>query len=158
VLVAGMASIDMIIFSTWIFWLSIAIIPFVALLVDLVVKLVSRTCFKSLSDKILELEMAKEAEALVQQQQQQAPQMPVNTDETLTERAKALVCQMTPGASGAGTPSPKTKIQTPAQQAVADVQHGYSFTQAEGRPGGPLTQARLIRMYNTAMAKPQVQH
>ena len=59
---AVMADLDIAIFSTWLFWLGMAIIPFVALLVDIVVKLITRTCFKSLADKIIELELAREIE------------------------------------------------------------------------------------------------
>lgn len=55
-----MANIDSIIFSSPLFWFGLLIIPFVALLVDIVVKLIARTCFKSLADKIIELELAKE--------------------------------------------------------------------------------------------------
>lgn len=77
---ADMASMDSIIFSSWLFWLGMAIIPLTALLIDVVVKLILRTCFKSLADKITELELSK--------QYQQQP--------TIGERARLLMNNILP--------------------------------------------------------------
>lgn len=154
-----MANLDTAIFSSWLFWLGLAIIPFVALIVDIVVKLITRTCFKSLADKIIELELSREI---------RGPQQ----GDTVGDRAKALLnnlyqpdnmakggqarngrkganiqrSQRTGGkmADGAASPIPDAQL---------DAAHGYSFTQAEGNPTGPLSQANVIRMYNTKMKK-----
>lgn len=172
---AEMASIDTIIFSTWLFWLGMAIIPFSALLVDIVVKLVQRTCFKTLTDRITEFELARSYE-----------QQP-----SLGERARLLVSNILPG-SGNGTstvqastgagPSQSSSEQmaspentTPTNdyqrytqdnaaflrgdfarmrfastEAEIDAQHGYSFSQEEGNQG-EFSQSKVIRMYNTRM-------
>ena len=42
---------------------------------------------------------------------------------------------------------------SPVSDAQIDASHGYSFSQAEG--GGELSQAQVIRMYNTRMGHPQ---
>lgn len=44
-----MVAIDELIFGTWLFWLGLALIPFSALLTDLVYKVIKKTCFKKRS-------------------------------------------------------------------------------------------------------------
>lgn len=129
---ADISSIDTIIFSTSIFWLGMAIIPFLALLVDIVVKLILRTCFKSMADRINELELAK--------QYQNQP--------TLTERARIIMNNIIPQSiiSGGSKPTSSERDFTDRER---DTLHGYSFSQEEGNINVP--QTRVIRMYNTRM-------
>lgn len=170
-----MASIDTIIFSTWLFWLGIAVIPFSALLVDIVAKLVQRTCFKTLADQITEFEMAK------------SYQQP-----SFGERARLILNHILPGqGNGAGTTpihassgaEPSEHSDSPediassddfqpqadnaaflrsdfaqmkfgSTDAEIDSRHGYSFSQEESNPGDldrPLSQSNVIRLYNTRM-------
>lgn len=158
---ADISSIDQIIFSTSIFWLGMVVIPLVTLLIDIVIKIVTRTCFKSLADKITELEMAKIYENQI----------------TFTERARLLVNNLIPGRSGmggvsrstvsfdasaeqsqnadpvarAGSPSgsQRASARQPKSDIEKDAMHGYSFSQEEGSQN--LSQAQVIRMYNTRM-------
>lgn len=157
---ADMADLDAAIFSTWLFWLALLVIPFVAVLVDIVVKLIMRTCFKSLADKIIELELARES----------ASKLALTNPETMRERARALVLNLISSShaeSGGQLPSPATVTTTtrmalvpgdgeqtvlsPVTDAQIDAAHGYSFSQVEG--GGELSQSNVIRMYRTALKK-----
>lgn len=165
---ADMADLDAAIFSSWLFWLALLVIPFFAILVDIVVKLIMRTCFKSLADKIIELELARAS-------QSQVP------NETMREQARAMVLNLIStshqaaggggggggagsssgqktispaGADGLSSMSPTTSTNiSPGAEAQIDAAHGYSFSQVEG--GGQLSQANMIRMYRTKLKKPR---
>lgn len=174
---ADISSIDRIIFSSSIFWLGMAVIPLVALLVDIIYKLISRTCFKSLADQITELELAKTAE----------------NQRTFTERARLLVRSFLPGGAGGGggggargltagvmgqrtgtvvgfdasaeasqeragaaavrqpQPSASSRSRPPTSDTERDALHGYSFSQEEGNIRNDFSQSKVIRMYNTQM-------
>lgn len=155
---ADMADLDVAIFSSWLFWLALIIIPFVAMLVDIIVKLVMRTCFKSLADKIIELELARES------------QSGLIPSKNLREKARAIVLNLISSShADAGGENSKVAAQkklspsgtdgltttttniSPAVEAQIDAAHGYSFSQVEG--GGHLSQANMIRMYRTKLKK-----
>lgn len=165
---ADISSIDRIIFSSSLFWLGMAVIPFVALMVDIIYKLISRTCFKSLADQITELELAKTAD----------------NQRTFTERARLLVRSFLPGgrdtrglnpsggrrtgtvvgfdtsaeanqmrenAPVAGGANLASRSRPPTSDTERDALHGYSFSQEEGNIRNDFSQSKVIRMYNTKM-------
>ncbi|XP_053202225.1 probable phospholipid-transporting ATPase IA isoform X2 [Panonychus citri] len=53
---ADMLAMYKLVFSSYIFWLGLIIIPFITLLFDIVYKIVTRTCYKTLADQVLEEE------------------------------------------------------------------------------------------------------
>lgn len=151
---ADMADLDAAIFSSWLFWLALLVIPFIAILVDIVVKLIMRTCFKSLADKIIELELARESQSRL---------LP---KETIREKARAMVLnfisnshanevkKLSPSGNDGLTSMTTTSNSnnlSPVTEAQIDAAHGYSFSQVEG--GGQLSQANMIRMYRTKLKK-----
>lgn len=46
-----MASIDELVFGTRLFWLGLVLVPFTALISDVVYKIIKKSCFRSLSDE-----------------------------------------------------------------------------------------------------------
>ncbi|CAN8012892.1 unnamed protein product, partial [Ixodes pacificus] len=55
---ADMAGLHIMIFSSGIFWMGLIIIPFMALLADIIVIVIKRSCFKSLTEAVRESEIA----------------------------------------------------------------------------------------------------
>lgn len=51
-----MLAIDDLVFGTRLFWLGLALVPFTALMADIVYKVIRKTCFKTLADEISELD------------------------------------------------------------------------------------------------------
>src|SRR5699024_6878067 len=101
--------------------------------VDIVVRLISRTCFKSLADKIIELELARESEENAQ-----------GPHRTFRDKARALIHNLIPPPGGElnGAAEKKTQISyslrhgkvtsessqiSPVCEAQLDAAHGFSF-------------------------------
>lgn len=134
---ADISSVDTIIFTTSIFWLGMAIIPFSALLIDIVTKLIVRTCFKTLADKITELELAKSA---------------VNNQTSISAQARKVLSSIIPGkgqSSSVNEDLERKKTIRSLSDLERDALHGYSFSQEEGSRSLP--QSDLVRIYNTKM-------
>lgn len=55
-----MVAIDELVFSTWVFWFGLALVPFTALIADVVYKVVRKTCFRTLADDMIELDRQQE--------------------------------------------------------------------------------------------------
>uniref|UniRef100_T1KTV3 Phospholipid-transporting ATPase n=1 Tax=Tetranychus urticae TaxID=32264 RepID=T1KTV3_TETUR len=53
---ADMLAMYKLVFSSYIFWLGLIIVPFITLIFDIVYKIVVRTCYKTLADQVLEEE------------------------------------------------------------------------------------------------------
>lgn len=138
-----MASIDTAIFTTWNFWLGMGVIPFMSLLLDIVVKLITRTCFQSLSDKVVMLEMAKEAE-----RENKFTQWKEKCAEALQNTKKKCAIPVSTQKSQYIDLKANNKVVHTSQ---IDATHGFSFSQSDAIPGHELTQANVIRMYNTNM-------
>ncbi|KPM02924.1 phospholipid-transporting ATPase IA-like protein [Sarcoptes scabiei] len=143
---ADMANIDRIIFTTSVFWIGMAVIPLMALLVDIIIKLVTRTCFKSLTDRIVELELAKKM-------QQQPPA-------SFSERARLLINnflpagrELPPSPSQRSSPTLVKSARLPScsSDLERDALHGYSFSQEERDPSDAVSHSKVICMYNTRL-------
>ncbi|KAG9511068.1 Phospholipid-transporting ATPase 6, partial [Fragariocoptes setiger] len=63
-LAADMAAIDSMVFGTPVFWLGLLLIPFTALVTDIVYKVMRRTCFTTPEDQIMERQPIKPAQEL----------------------------------------------------------------------------------------------
>jgi len=116
------------IFSTNVFWFGLVIIPFITILSDIVVKVVIRTCYKTLTDEVLDEE--KEVNASSSQQT------------LLTETARLI---RTVFEKNKGKGKSKLNVQV-------EYQHGYAFSQEEN---GAVPLSELIRKYDTTKAKPE---
>uniref|UniRef100_A0A0C9R4R2 Putative phospholipid-transporting atpase ia n=1 Tax=Amblyomma americanum TaxID=6943 RepID=A0A0C9R4R2_AMBAM len=70
-----MAGMDIMIFSSGIFWMGLIIIPFMALLADVIVIVIRRSCFKSLTEAVRESEIthADPGPVILQGTKQNAP-------------------------------------------------------------------------------------
>lgn len=130
------------IFSSYPFWFGLFIVPFVTLLPDILYKVVHRTCFKTLADRILEEE--KDTSSSSSQQ-------------TLITETARLIRNVfdknkTRGKSRRGKNLPPSDRRA-SRHSVVDVEmkHGYAFSQEEG---GAVRQSDLIRKYDTTKAKP----
>lgn len=178
---AEMASIDTIIFSTWLFWLGMAVIPFSALLVDIVAKLVQRTCFKTLADQITEFELAKSYQQpsfgerarlvlnhiLPGHRRNDAGTTPIHTSTGAgpSELSDTPDIEIAPESASSDDFQPQPdnaellrsdfkQMRFGSSDAEIDAKHGYSFSQEESNPEDldrPLSQSNLIRQYNTRM-------
>lgn len=132
---SDISGIDSMIFSTNIFWLGLAIIPFCALFIDIVVKLVIRTCFKSLADRIIELELAKKMD-----------QPPA----TFTERARLLINTFIPFSREPPARNQPLIKSTPSNEVERNALHGYSFSQED--QDNFSAHSKVIRMYNSKIS------
>lgn len=127
-LAADMVGMDRLIFSSSVFWAGLAIIPLITILSDLIYKIVSRTCFKTLADEVLEKEL-----------------LASNSQQTLlTETARLIRNVFDP--TKRGKRQRRSKIDTDVE-----LQHGYAFSQEEN---GAVLQSQLIRVYDSTKTKP----
>ncbi len=129
-LAADMVSMDHLIFSSGVFWCGIGVIPLCALMVDIIYKLISRTCFKTLADEINEMELANSP-----------------SQSMLTETARLIKSVFHTKRMS----KPRDLRKRHKQGIELDLQHGYAFSQEEH---GALPQSQLIRIYDTTKAKP----
>ncbi|XP_054165882.1 probable phospholipid-transporting ATPase IA [Oppia nitens] len=127
---ADMSGIDQMIFSSGIFWFGIAIIPLSALLIDISYKLISRTCFKTLTDQIIEMELANSPSQ--QSMLLETARMFKNVFHRKRDKSK------------------DDRVRH-RQEVELDLQHGYAFSQEEH---GAVPQSKLIRVYDTTRSKP----
>ncbi|CAG2109753.1 unnamed protein product [Medioppia subpectinata] len=127
---ADMAGIDQMIFSSGVFWFGIGIIPLSALLVDISYKLISRTCFKTLTDQITEMELANSP----------------SQQSMLLETARLFK-----NVFHVKRDKSKDGRRRHRQEVELDLQHGYAFSQEEH---GAISQSNVIRSYDTTRSKP----
>lgn len=121
---------DRMVFSSPTFWFGILVIPLAALLLDVIVKVIQGTVFKSLTDQVRESEINKRDTSQI---------VPAESTTTLSETARLLrsvKCALTRRGPAA------TELE---------LSHGYAFSQEEG---GAVTQSEMIRAYNTTLPKP----
>ncbi|XP_064481329.1 probable phospholipid-transporting ATPase IA isoform X3 [Ornithodoros turicata] len=127
-----MAGLHIMVYSSGIFWMGLIIIPFMALLADIIFIVVKRSCFKSLSEAVRESEIAHT---------DPGPVILRGTKQRLTETARLLKnVFMKPISSTTHVPI------------EVELQHGYAFSQEEH---GVVPQADLIRAYDSTKEKPQ---
>ncbi|CAN8032995.1 unnamed protein product, partial [Ixodes persulcatus] len=128
---ADMAGLHIMIFSSGIFWMGLIIIPFMALLADIIVIVIKRSCFKSLTEAVRESEIAHA---------DPGPVILRGTKQKLTETARLLKNVFM---------KPVTTAHVPIE---VELKHGYAFSQEEH---GVVPQADLIRAYDSTKQKPQ---
>jgi phospholipid-transporting ATPase len=127
---ADMCGIDQMIFSSGVFWFGIGIIPLSALLIDISYKLISRTCFKTLADEIMEMELANSPSQ--QSMLLETARLFKNVFHVKRDKSKDV-------------------RRRHRQEVELDLQHGYAFSQEEH---GAVPQSTLIRVYDTTRSKP----
>ncbi|XP_065288797.1 probable phospholipid-transporting ATPase IA isoform X17 [Dermacentor albipictus] len=126
-----MAGMHIMIFSSGIFWMGLVIIPFMALLADVIVIVIRRTCFKSLTEAVRESEITHS---------DPGPVILHGTKQKLTETARLLKNVFM---------KPVTTAHVPIE---VELKHGYAFSQEEH---GVVPQADLIRAYDSTKTKPK---
>lgn len=128
-----MVAIDQLVFSTWLFWLGLILVPFTALMTDIVYKVYKKTCHRTLADEISELD-----------KQHQSALSDRSTDNTMLGETTRLI----------RTVFDSTKRFNKRKQAKSlerELAHGYAFSQEEN---GVVNQSDLIRVYDTTKDKP----
>ena len=136
---AEMAHIDHMIFSSYNFWAGLFLIPFLTLIVDIVYKIISRTCYKTTADQIIDMET-------------RAALTSPSSQTLLSETARLIrnVFDSTRRKKAASSTSEEANDNT-SRDLDLELQHGYAFSQEEH---GVVPQAQLIRVYDTTKAKP----
>ncbi|XP_034952573.1 probable phospholipid-transporting ATPase IA isoform X2 [Chelonus insularis] len=132
---AVMLGNDKMLFSSPVFWLGLILIPTAVLLIDVTVKAVKNTIFKSLTEAAREQEIKKSDPG----------DLFTNQDyrSSLTETARLLK----------NVKSVFTRRSNAATRVNVEVElsHGFAFSQEEG---GSVTQTDVIRAYDTNLPKP----
>ncbi|XP_014298491.1 probable phospholipid-transporting ATPase IA isoform X3 [Microplitis demolitor] len=132
---AVMLGNDKMLFTSPVFWLGLILIPTAVLLVDVTVKAVTNTMFKSLTEAAREQEIKKSDPG----------DLFTNQDyrSSLTETARLLK----------NVKSVFTRRSNAATRVNVEVElsHGFAFSQEEG---GSVTQTDVIRAYDTNLPKP----
>ncbi|RWS29547.1 putative phospholipid-transporting ATPase IA-like protein [Leptotrombidium deliense] len=126
-LAADMVAMNKFIFSTGVFWSGLFLIPFTTVLVDLVYKVVTRTCYKTLADQITEMEVSTSPSQTI-----------------LTETARLIRHVFDTTKRG-------KRQRRRKNDSEVELQHGYAFSQEEH---GAVRQSQLIRVYDSTKAKP----
>ncbi|XP_037914217.1 probable phospholipid-transporting ATPase IA isoform X4 [Hermetia illucens] len=126
------SGMDKILFSSPLFWLGLIIIPVATLLLDVLVKIVENTVFKSLTEAVRETEVQK----------QDPDQVMRESRSSLTETARLLR-----NVRSVFSRRANTRIDT-----ELELSHGYAFSQEEG---GAVPQSVVIRAYDTNLRKPE---
>lgn len=139
---AEMAHIDHMLFSSYNFWLGLFLIPFLTLIVDIVYKIISRTCYKTTTDQIIDMES-------------RAALTSPSSQNLLSETARFIrnVFDSTRRKKTVSSTSEEVNDDA-SRDADVELQHGYAFSQEEH---GVVRQAQLIRVYDTTKAKPSGQ-
>ncbi|WAQ97991.1 AT8A1-like protein [Mya arenaria] len=123
-----MLGMDSMVLGCSIFWMGLLLIPFTCLIRDIAWKVLRRTMFKTLREKVQEAEIAHVDPTTIVLQ---------TTKKRLTETARLLRNVFS-----------RSMNRVPTQ----DQPHGFAFSQEEH---GSIAQAELIRVYDTTKEKPQ---
>ncbi len=161
---ANMAGMINLIVSTPLFWLGILLVPFVALMPDVIYKAIKVTAFTSETDKIRIAEVMKKDVSMY------VPRS-ANNGLRLSESSALLrnvrkVFRRNAGSTGntVVVPPPvvaQTNLESGDDDAAAaprptneeiELAHGYAFSQEEG---GAVSQAEFVRRYDTTARSPR---
>lgn len=127
-----MTGMDKMIFTSFVFWLALVLIPVATLIPDLTFVVIKRTIYKSLTEAVRESEIKKKDPASVMAESKQS----------LSETARLLK----------GVRSVfNLRSTTPRVTSEVELSHGFAFSQEEG---GAVAQSDVIRAYNTNIPKP----
>ncbi|KAG8188801.1 hypothetical protein JTE90_009192 [Oedothorax gibbosus] len=132
-LASDMVGMDTMVLSSAVFWMSLFIVPFIALIGDFTFKVLRRTLHKSLTEAVRESEATNTDPSNVI--------VGHGTKQRLTETAKLLKNVFR---------RPSSHVSTVPLE--MELQHGYAFSQEEH---GAVPQSELIRAYDTTKMKPQ---
>ncbi|XP_011055013.1 PREDICTED: probable phospholipid-transporting ATPase IA isoform X3 [Acromyrmex echinatior] len=132
---AVMLGNDKMLFSSPVFWLGLILIPIAVLLLDITVKAVKNTIWKSVTEAARENEIRKSDPGDIFNNQ--------DYRSSLTETARLLK----------NVKSVFTRRSNAASRVNVEVElsHGFAFSQEEG---GSVTQTDVIRAYDTNLPKP----
>lgn len=160
-LAADMAGMDTMIYSSGVFWLGTFVIPLITLMVDIVYKIVSRTCFKSLADKLLDQEArARSVTASPSQQTlitETARLIRYGTADRDDESRPILTASCISRRNVFESTRRRAKSDSrssrdpPVRESTQVELRGYAFSQEER---GAVPQSEVIRQYDTTKAKP----
>ena len=137
---AEFSNIDLMLFSSFDFWLGLFLIPFMTLIIDVVYKIISRTCYRTDTDRIIDMEANS---ALTSSSSQ--------TIFSETARLLRNVFDSTRSKKRISTNSDEETNEFSTREAVLELQRGYAFSQEES---GAVRQSQVIRAYDTTKAKP----
>jgi phospholipid-transporting ATPase len=137
---AEMTAIDHMLFTSLNFWAGLLLIPFMTLIVDIVYKIIIRTCYKTTADQIIDMES-------------RAALTSPSSQTLLSETARLIrnVFDSTRRKKAATASAEEAEQDRSSRDAELELQHGYAFSQEEH---GVVAQAQLIRVYDTTKAKP----
>ncbi|XP_052793334.1 probable phospholipid-transporting ATPase IA isoform X2 [Mya arenaria] len=133
-----MLGMDSMVLGCSIFWMGLLLIPFTCLIRDIAWKVLRRTMFKTLREKVQEAEIAHVDPTTIVLQ---------TTKKRLTETARLLRNVFSRSMNRVPTQDQPQPSPTPSR-----VSHGFAFSQEEH---GSIAQAELIRVYDTTKEKPQ---
>ncbi|XP_026462276.1 phospholipid-transporting ATPase IA-like isoform X1 [Ctenocephalides felis] len=131
---AVMQGTDRMLFSTPVFWLGLILIPVATMILDVTVKVIRSTAFKTLTEQVRESEIKKADPSDVLHRVEKP---------SMTERARLLSNVRTLFSKRSGPRVNNTDVE---------LAHGFAFSQEEG---GAITQAEVIRAYDTNLPKPE---
>ena len=147
---ADMAGMDSMIFTSVNFWTGIFLIPFATLIVDIVYKIVTKTCFQSFFDQVRDLE-ARSGVATSPSEQtllSETARLIRNVFDS-TRRKKRSSSSASDREAAKNRAAERRKRMS--KDLSLELQHGYAFSQEEH---GVVPQSQLIRAYDTTKAKP----
>lgn len=151
-----MVSMAHMIFSSSTFWMGLVLIPFMTLIIDIVYKATTRTCFKTFLDEVRDWESQNVSSSPSQQTLlSETARLIRNVFDSTRRRRKrpsSSSGERTPGGSRVGK-ADRGDRRSPqsSHQPDVELQHGYAFSQEEH---GVVPQSQLIRVYDTTKAKP----
>lgn len=131
-----MTGMDKMIFTSFVFWLALILIPIATLIPDLTFVVVKRTIYKSLTEAVRESEIQKKDPGSVMAESKQS-------SSRLSETARLL--------KGVRSVFNLRSTASPRVNTEVELSHGFAFSQEEG---GAVAQSDVIRAYNTNMPKP----
>lgn len=142
---ADMSGIDCLVYTTYVFWFGLIIIPMTSLLFDFTYKVLTRTMFKTFADELIELEAAAQRTPtrsfLNNTRNFIRSFFPKTTKIKRITILKSHYNDFEPGASGSRR----------SRRDDIELEHGYAFSQEEN---GAVAQSELIRVYDTTKSKP----
>lgn len=140
---ADMAGMDEMIFTSAPFWLGLFTIPLMTIMVDVTVKVINRTCFKTLADQVNDMEKRS---VLTSPSQQTLLSETARLIRNVFDSTRRLKGTSSASEEDAGRIAARVSHEPPVE-----LQHGYAFSQEEN---GAVPQSQIIRVYDTTKAKP----
>lgn len=156
-----MAGMDVMLYSSVIFWAGFMLVPITTVFVDFAGKIIRRTLFKTVADEVRELEISRlDPSSILPRLNRSRPEngggvSPVSTAPSTPSTTASVSGLLTNGLSETARLLRHAfsfkRTTSGGGGAPQDSQRGYAFSQEEY---GAVTQSQIVRAYDSTRAKP----